>query len=112
MKVKISSMPFGSVSRTRVLLLLSLLGSSYARELARLLSQPVSVIQKALLGLERDALVAAQPMGRTRVFRLNPRYFARKELEAYLDRVAAADDELRRIAATVRRRPRLTGKPL
>jgi DNA-binding transcriptional ArsR family regulator len=112
MKVKSRSMPFGSATRTRVLVLLSLLGSSYARELARLLAQPVSVVQKALFGLERDALIAAQAVGRTRLFRLNPLYFARKELVAYLARLSDADDELLDIAATVRRRPRLTGKPL
>ena len=112
MRVISRSSPFGSDSRTRVLVLLQLLGSSYARELSRLLRQPVSVIQKALGGLERDALVAAQAMGRTRVFRVNPRYFARAEFSAYLAKLADADDALARVAATVRRRPRRAGKPL
>lgn len=105
------SAPFGQ-TRTRVLVLLSLLGSSYPRELSRLLAQPLSVIQKALAGLEREALVAAQTIGRTRVFRVNPRYFARTELTAFLTRLADVDKDLQARAATVRRRPRRTGKPL
>ncbi len=112
MEVKRRSTPFGTDVRTRVLLLLRILGSSYPRELSRLLSRSVSVVQKALRGLERDTLVAAQAVGRTRAFRLNPRYFALKELDAYLARLADADPELFRRAASLRRRPRMTGKPL
>lgn len=112
MKVKLQSMPFGGDTRTRVLLLLQLLGSSYARELSRVLAQPVSVVQKALISLERDTLIAAQTIGRARLFRLNPRYFALTELEAYVERLAEADRDLSARAATLRRRPRRTGKPL
>ena len=103
--------PFGSVTRTRTLVLLQLLGSSYARELARLLGVSVSVVQKALASLERDDLVAAQSVGRTRVYRLNPRSFARRELELYLRRLVEAFPDLD-AAAGFRRRPRKSGKPL
>lgn len=112
MAVMLRSAPFGSETRTRALLLLWLLGSSYARELARLLNRPLSVVQKALAALERDGLVAAQTLGRTRLYRINPRYFARTELEAFLSRLTDADPDLSATAATVRRRPRMTGKPL
>ena len=112
MEVTSQAAPFGSGTRTRALILLTLLESSYARELARLLQQPVSVVQKALIGLERDGLVAAQTLGRVRLYRINPRYFARTELDAYLARLADAAPELRRVSATVRRRPRRTGKAL
>ena len=107
-----SQAPFGSQTRTRVLVLLRLLGSTYARELARLLDQPVFGVQKALRSLERDGLVAAQAQGRTRVFRLNPGYFAAAELNAFLGKLAQADRHLTAQAATLRRRPRRTGKPL
>src|SRR5689334_18414583 len=93
------SAPFGQ-TRTRVLVLLSLLGSSYPRELSRLLDQHLSVIQKALAGLERDGVVAAQTLGRTRLFRINPRYFAYRELSALIERFADVDKDLRRRAAT------------
>jgi hypothetical protein len=112
MEVKLRSAPFGTDLRTRLLLLLRLLGSSYPRELSRLLGKSVSVVQKALAGLERDTLVAAQTVGRTRAFRLNPRYFAMKELDAYLAKLTLADQDLFKQAASLRRRPRLSGKPL
>lgn len=104
--------PFGSQTRTRLLLALSLLEQSYARELSRILEVPVSVVQKALLSLERDGLVAARSVGRTRVVTLNPRYFARRELLALLQRLAEPEERIRRAVAALRRRPRRTGKRL
>ena len=89
------SSPFGGQARTRILVALSLLGSSFPRELSRLLTAPVSAISRALCGLERDALVAGRLVGRTRVFVLNPAYFAKRELHVYLARLADADTELR-----------------
>lgn len=107
-----SSSPFGSSTRTRVLLSLSLLGESYARELARVLRAPLSGVQKALQSLELDGLVAGRPVGRTRVFQLDPRYFARDALKVFLQRLAEPETALRSQVATLRRRPRRTGKPL
>ena len=104
--------PFGSRTRTRLLLALSLLQQSYARELARVIDVPLSVLQKALKSLERDGLVASRSVGRTRVVNLNPRYFARDQLLAFLNRLAEPEDSLRRSVATIRRRPRRTGKRL
>ena len=65
MAVKTISSPFGSETRTRVLLMLQLLGSSFPRELSRVLGSRVSVVSKALAGLERDALVSGRLTGRT-----------------------------------------------
>jgi DNA-binding transcriptional ArsR family regulator len=104
--------PFGSQTRTRLLLALRLLEQSYARELARVLKLPISVIQKALLSLERDGLIAARSAGRTRVVTLNPRYFARRELLALISRLAEPEERLRKAIATLRKRPRRTGKRL
>lgn len=104
--------PFGSRTRTRLLLALSLLEQSYARELSRILELPVSVIQKALVSLERDGLVAARSVGRTRVVTLNPRFFARRELLALLSRLAEPEEAIRKAVAALRRRPRRTGKRL
>lgn len=108
----ISSSPFGGKTRTRSLVALRLLEESYPRELARILGASLSSVQQALRGLERDGLVAARTMGRTRVVRIDPRYFARKELMAYLLRLSEADESLRRAVTALRRRPRRTGKPL
>jgi DNA-binding transcriptional ArsR family regulator len=106
------SSPFGSRARTRVLLALRLLGESYPRELARLLDTPLFSIQRALQGLEQDGLVAGRAVGRTRVFQINPRYFARAALEDFLLRLSEPEAELRGRVASLRRRPRRTGKPL
>ena len=106
------SSPFGGLTRTRVLLALRLLGESYPRELGRLLDAPIAGIQQALRSLERDGLVGGRLMGRTRLVRLEPRYFARAELEVFLAKLAQADPSLLKGVESLRRRPRLSGKPL
>jgi DNA-binding MarR family transcriptional regulator len=107
----IASSPFGGQARTRVLLALRLLDESYPRELARVLELPVSGVQMAVRGLERDGLVAGRTTGRMRLVRLNPRYFAREELQRYLLALAGADAALQNRVAEMRRRPRASGKP-
>jgi len=104
------SSPFGSSTRTRSLIALRLLEESYPRELARLLEQRLYSIQRSLASLERDGLVSARPRGRTRLYRLEPRYFARSELAAYLDRLAAQEADLDARIRSMRLRPRRTGK--
>ena len=110
--VILRSNPFGSSTRTRALIALQLLGESYARELARLLNAPLSGVQMALRTLERDGIVVARNVGRTRVYQLSPRYFAARELAAYLARLAEVEPEIRAATDLLRRRPRRTGKPL
>ncbi len=112
MKIKSLGSPFGSSTRTRVLVTLNLLGSSFQRELSRLLRTSPSVIQKALSSLERDGLVAGRLAGRTRLYTINPRYFAGRELTAFLGRLADGDVALQAEVAQLRRRPRRAGKPL
>ena len=97
--VKVTSSPFGGQTRTRVLLALRLLGDTYARELSRLLETSLSGVQKALRSLEMDGLVAGRSVGRTRVYQLNPRYFAADALAAYLARVAEPESRLREPSA-------------
>ncbi len=106
------SSPFGGGTRTRVLLALQLMGESYPRELSRLLGAGLAGVQSALRGLERDGLVAARPAGRTRMYRLDPRYFALDELRRYLARLAEPERELDAAVTALRRRPRRSGKPL
>lgn len=107
-----TSSPFGSATRTRTLIALRLLEESYARELARVLKSPLSTVQQAIASLERDGLVAVRAVGRTRVARIDPRYFARTELLEYLRRLSESDRALREAVSDLRRRPRRTGKPL
>lgn len=112
MRVKTFSSPFGGAARTRVLLALRLLAESYSRELARVLDMPFSSVQKALRSLERDGLVAGRTLGRTRVFALDPRYFAHDDLQRFLLRLTGPEVELKARVASLRRRPRRTTKPL
>ena len=108
---KTTSSPFGGRTRTRVLVALRLMESTYPRELSRLLAVSINGVRQALTSLERDGLVVGRPVGRTRVYQINPRFFARQELEALLSRLADVDPELRERTAAVRRRPRRVGKP-
>jgi len=106
------SSPFGGRTRTEALVALRLLEESYAREIARLLQRALSGVQKALRSLESDGLIAGRTQGRTRLFRLSPRYFAYQELSRYLARLAEAEDEVRERVSRLRRRPRKSGKRL
>lgn len=106
------SSPFGGRTRTETLLALRLLEESYAREIARLLQRPVSGVQKALRSLDDDGLVAGRTRGRTRLYRLSPRYFAYDELRSYLDRLTDGEEEVRDRVGRLRLRPRKAGKRL
>ena len=112
MAVKTESSPFGSPTRTRVLLVLQALGESYPRELARILQTTLSVVQKALKSLEADGLIAGRSTGRTRVYRIDPRYFASSEIRQLLRRLAEPDSDLTRRLSQLRKRPRQVSKPL
>src|SRR5262245_4059266 len=105
------SQPFGSRSRTGVLLALRAMGESYARELSRLLGLRLYGIQRAIQSLERDGLVAGRSVGSVRLYRINPRAYARLELERYLECLLDSERDLRSSVAALRRRPRRTGKP-
>lgn len=91
--------------------MVSLLSQTYARELARLLDVSLNAVQLALRSLEQDGVIAARAMGRTRMYALDGRYFARDELERYLRRLVEAEHDLKRRVDAIRRRPRRTGKP-
>ncbi len=106
----IESSPFGGRTRTRVLLALRLLDTSYPRELSRVLGSALAPVQRALAGLEIDGLVASRMAGRTRLVTLSPVYFARRELSAYLAKLAGADLGLQKAVGVLRRRPRRSGK--
>ena len=106
------SAPFGSRTRSRILVALSLLGESHPRGLAPLLDSHLNSLHTALRGLERDGLVATRSAGRTLLVMLDPRYFAGRELGRYLARLAEADRGLAAAVAALRRRPRRTGKPI
>jgi len=63
--------------------------------------------------MERDGLLMNEKIGRTRIYRVNPRYAFKKEVETLLDKaLSIAPDALRNRLLLDRRRPRRKGKPL
>jgi DNA-binding MarR family transcriptional regulator len=103
---------FGTTTRTNILLSLALIEESHASELARLTETSVSNVQKTLDSLEQVGAVSGAISGRERRVRLNPRFYARDELRALLDKMAIQNAELVAKVTELRRRPRRAGKAL
>lgn len=103
---------FGTPLRDQILAILAISHEQHASELARLIGVSEATIGRAVGRLERDGLLAAVTHGRTRLLRLNPRWYAKQELRALLDRMTEAQPELYEAAGALRRRPRRRGKPL
>ncbi|RYD61757.1 MAG: ArsR family transcriptional regulator [Verrucomicrobiaceae bacterium] len=103
---------FGTRTRTDILVLLEMLGESHAAELARLLEIRLSTVQNSLDTLEQAGIAVGVVEGRARRFRLNPRFFAREELKALLEKLGQHDEELKAKVVELRRRPRRAGKAL
>ncbi|HTM00923.1 MAG TPA: winged helix-turn-helix domain-containing protein [Candidatus Omnitrophota bacterium] len=112
MRVNATGSPFGSRARTGSLLALQAMGESYPRQLARILGLRLAGVQKAIRSLEADGLVSGRTVGRVRLYRVNPRAYARPELERYLERLLDSEPGLRAEIASLRRRPRRSGKAL
>jgi DNA-binding transcriptional ArsR family regulator len=103
---------FGSRTRTRILLYLSLAEESYVAEMVTVLGYPKLTIQRIARDLEEFGVVASRLRGRVRFLSLDKTWFAAAELRALLQRLSAADTDILSTAASVRRRPRRPGKPL
>ncbi len=103
---------FGTGTRTNVLLLLSLLGESHAREIAQILDANASNVRKAIDSLEQIGVVSGVLKGRTRRISLNPRYAYSRELLPLLERMSTSHPGLVDAVAELRRRPRRSGKAL
>lgn len=103
---------FGTRTRTDILVLVASMEETHAAEIARLLQISLSTAQNALDTLEQAGVVVGAVEGRARRVRLDPRFFARDELKALLEKMALHDVELRDRIATIRRRPRRAGKKL
>lgn len=103
---------FGTENRSRVLIALRLLEQSWASELSALLGLRLFVVQTALRSLELEGALVSQLVGRSRVFSLNPRYVAARELSELLWKLGSLDVDLQQQLAERRRRPRRSGKEL
>lgn len=103
---------FGTRKQTEVLILLGMLEESYPREIARLVGSSLQSVQNYVEKLELSGVLVSRLIGRERRVSFNPRFVARAELLALLDRLADAEPKLRSAAASVRRRPRRRGKEI
>ena len=102
----------GSTNAERVLLFLSARKEGYASEIARTYGVGPSLIQKQLDRMERDGLLVAQQVGRTRVYSFNPRFpFVAEVRGLMLKALEKYPDELQGKIRLDRRRPRRKGKP-
>jgi hypothetical protein len=103
----------GSVNKERVLVYLLARDQGHAREIARFYGSSLSPIQLALEGLEAAGALISRQVGSTREYKLNPRYPAREELKALIQRALSLyTEESRDRLEVVRTRPRRKGKPL
>jgi hypothetical protein len=103
----------GSLDRERVLTFLRARGQGYAREIARHFRAGLAPIQQQLDKLERGGILYSQLIGRTRLYKFDPRYPFLQEIGGLLDKVLAAYPDRDREALFMnRRRPRRRGKPL
>ncbi len=102
---------FGSLAAERVLLFLHRYEQAYGRQIADAFDMPVSEIQKQLRKLELGGLLVSQMIGRTRVYRWNPRSVFVAPLRGLLQAVMEhLPPEQRSPYAAGRRRPRRAGK--
>jgi len=101
---------FGSPLRTRILVLLHLVGGSFPAELADLLGANVTSIRRILDDLELGSVVVSRPIGRVRRVQLNPRWYAARELAALLERLGEGDPKLSKLSPQRRAHPRRPSK--
>jgi len=104
---------FGSKNRERVLQFLLARGEGYAREIAEFYASSLDPIQKQLEHLEAAGVLVSRRIGRTQLYRFNPRYAFLDELKALLERARLfyPEEEQERLLMK-RKRPRRKGKPL
>ncbi|MCB1053523.1 MAG: ArsR family transcriptional regulator [Acidobacteria bacterium] len=104
---------FGNPNIERVLWYIDFFEQGYATAIAKTYGVPLNPILNALDRLEKGSILDSFLVGKTRVYRFNPRWVFLKELHPLLEksRNALPQDEYDRYFK-VRRRPRRKGKPL
>lgn len=103
---------FGTSKQTDMLLLIGLLEETYASELARLLNVHLGTVQNYVQAMELCGILATRAIGKERRISINPRFYARKELQALISKLVEVRPDIMKSAASLRRRPRRMGKPL
>lgn len=104
---------FGNATAEKVLLYLFQYGEGYARLISRVFDVPVNGINQQMRRLEDGGVISGISRGRTRLFRINPRYPFKRELCALLRKAMEyVPEEDKERYFRNRARPRRRGKPL
>lgn len=104
---------FGSKCREQVLQYIEANESAYATEIKSFYGMSLDPVQKQLERLELGGILVSQNVGKTIVYRFNPRYAFLEELRALLLKARSFyKPELIEALTMQRKRPRRQGKPL
>lgn len=103
---------FGETA-AKILLYIHRYGDSYATEIARHFSMHQQTVLYQMDKLERAGILKSRYEGKTRLFRVNPRYVLRMELNSLLEKgMQYIPEELLTELFQARTRPRTRGKVL
>ena len=105
---------FGGKTKELVLQYLLAKEEGYIRGIAAYYGLTPAVIKQQIDKLEAGGVIVGEDIGNMRMYRLNRRYPFLKELVALLERAREAypPQEIEKLMATDRVRPRRKGKPL
>ena len=106
---------YGLLGKTvsRILLYINRFNESYATEIANHFSMKQQTVLYHMGKLERAGILKSRLAGRTRLYRINPRYVLRSELRGLLDQaVRYLPGEVASEFYLKRTRPRTKGKEL
>ncbi len=101
-----------SANSERVLIYILSNEEGYTREIARFFNADPDSIQKQLIKFEAGGVLTSKEVGKTVLYRFNPRYAFLPELKGLLEKALTfyPDEERERLLMT-RKRPRRRGKP-
>lgn len=103
----------GNASAEKVLLFITARNSGYAREIATTFNADVTPIKNQLERMERDGMLMHEKVGRTKVYKFNPRFPFVTEVTALGQKALGyLPQNLQEELIYNRRRPRREGKPL
>ncbi|NOQ21174.1 MAG: ArsR family transcriptional regulator [Candidatus Aegiribacteria sp.] len=104
---------FVSEDAERVLLFLTARGEGYAKEISDYYQRSIFGIQKQLEKFDAGGVLISRKIGRTRLYRFNPRYPLLDELRILLKKAIQflPEEEIKKLTI-YRSRPRRKGKTL
>jgi DNA-binding transcriptional ArsR family regulator len=98
---------------TKILLYIHRFNDSYPTEIARHFAMNQQTVVYQMEKLESAGILKSRYVGRTRLYRINPRYVLRKELSSLLEKALQyLPEEVRTKCYLARTRPRTKGKEL